>query len=331
MKKILTASLVAMMAVTAANADIASTKYVNTQSGLPESQKTFVAGDFKGVAADKTNLKDAVNAIADSISDGTAFGADSIDGSALKDGTVAKAKLDAGVQASLDKADNALQSTDLAEYAKTVDVVTNEEMTTFQGQNTQAIADAKSEAIADAGTAADGKIQTALADYTNTTDMNSAIATAKGEAVTAAGTAADGKIQTALADYTNTTDMNSAIATAKGEAVTAAGTAADTKIQTALADYTNTTDMNSAIATAKSEAIADAQGKIEALDVEDAAVAGEYVSAVSEANGKISVTRASLTAVAKMNVPTECENGTATCALVYDNVTKDLKWESIVK
>ena len=295
MKKILTASLVAMMAVTAANADIASTKYVNTQSGLPESQKTFVAGDFKGVAADKTNLKDAVNAIADSISDGTAFGADSIDGSALKDGTVAKAKLDAGVQASLDKADNALQSTDLAEYAKTVDVVTNEEMTTFQGQNTQAIADAKSEAIADAGTAADGKIQTALADYTNTTDMNSAIATAK------------------------------------GEAVTAAGTAADTKIQTALADYTNTTDMNSAIATAKSEAIADAQGKIEALDVEDAAVAGEYVSAVSEANGKISVTRASLTAVAKMNVPTECENGTATCALVYDNVTKDLKWESIVK
>ena len=64
MKKILTASLVAIMAVTAANADIASTKYVNTQTGLPENQKTFAANDFAGVASGKTNLKDAVNAIA---------------------------------------------------------------------------------------------------------------------------------------------------------------------------------------------------------------------------------------------------------------------------
>ena len=67
MKKILTASLVAMMAVTAANADIASTKYVNTQAGIPENQATFSATDFTGAAAGKTNIKDAVNAIADSL------------------------------------------------------------------------------------------------------------------------------------------------------------------------------------------------------------------------------------------------------------------------
>lgn len=67
MKKILTASLVAMMAVTAANADIASTKYVNTQAGIPENQATFSATDFTGAAAGKTNIKDAVNAIAESL------------------------------------------------------------------------------------------------------------------------------------------------------------------------------------------------------------------------------------------------------------------------
>ena len=49
-------------------------------------------------------------------------------------------------------------------------------------------------------------------------------------------------------------------------------------------------------ATAKTEAIADAKAKIEALDVEDAAVAKQLVSAVSETDGKIEVTRRALVA-----------------------------------
>lgn len=49
-------------------------------------------------------------------------------------------------------------------------------------------------------------------------------------------------------------------------------------------------------ATAKTEAIADAKAKIEALDVEDAAVAKQLVSAVSETDGKIEVTRRALIA-----------------------------------
>lgn len=49
-----------------------------------------------------------------------------------------------------------------------------------------------------------------------------------------------------------------------------------------------------AAAAAKSEAIADAKSKIEALDVEDTAVAGKFVTAVSEADGKITVSRAAL-------------------------------------
>ena len=51
-----------------------------------------------------------------------------------------------------------------------------------------------------------------------------------------------------------------------------------------------------AAATAKSEAIADAKGKIDALNVEDTAVAKKFVSAVSETGGKITVERRELVA-----------------------------------
>ena len=51
-----------------------------------------------------------------------------------------------------------------------------------------------------------------------------------------------------------------------------------------------------AAATAKSQAIADAKGKIDALNVEDTAVAKKFVSAVSETSGKITVERRELVA-----------------------------------
>ena len=53
---------------------------------------------------------------------------------------------------------------------------------------------------------------------------------------------------------------------------------------------------DSVSATAKSEAIADAQAKIAALDVPDKAVAKKFVSAVSETDGKITVSRRELIA-----------------------------------
>ena len=53
---------------------------------------------------------------------------------------------------------------------------------------------------------------------------------------------------------------------------------------------------DSVSATAKSEAIASAQAKIEALDVTDEAVAKKFVSAVSETDGKITVSRRELIA-----------------------------------
>lgn len=71
-----------------------------------------------------------------------------------------------------------------------------------------------------------------------------------------------------LTNYATKTEVE----TAKNDAITAAGTAADGKIATEI-------------------------GK---LDVADAAVGGQYVSSVSEANGKITVTRAPLPAAATL-------------------------------
>lgn len=85
-------------------------------------------------------------------------------------------------------------------------------------------------------------------------------------------------------------------ATAQTKAETEAG-----KVQTALLGYETDDDTKKTIYgaiaaanTAKSEAIAAAQSKIEALDVNDSAVSGQFVTAVSEADGKISVSRAAL-------------------------------------
>ena len=66
MKKILTASLVAIMAVTAANADIASTQYVNKKLTGDAENGTL---SFTGAAASQTTLQGAVNAIANSLTE----------------------------------------------------------------------------------------------------------------------------------------------------------------------------------------------------------------------------------------------------------------------
>lgn len=145
MKKILTASLVAMMAVTAANADIASTKYVTDQTGASETG-TFT---FTNAAKDETTLQGAVNAIAGAVAslsgNGTGSVSDQID-SALS-GATADA-FSESVQESLSMADNSVQTGDFD---------------TFKTENIQAIADAKQAAITTAGTNADTKISTAKA------------------------------------------------------------------------------------------------------------------------------------------------------------------------
>ncbi len=77
MKKILTASLVAIMAVTAANADIASTGYVNKQTGADAEGKITLTGKAVDGA---TTLAGAVNKIAAAIDGLTEGGAGSVSG-----------------------------------------------------------------------------------------------------------------------------------------------------------------------------------------------------------------------------------------------------------
>lgn len=79
-----------------------------------------------------------------------------------------------------------------------------------------------------------------------------------------------------------------------------------------LTDYAKSADVTANIATAKSEAIAAARtettNQIADLDVEDTAVDGKYVSAVSEVDGKVVVSRAALPAAATLVTGTA--NGT---------------------
>lgn len=106
-------------------------------------------------------------------------------------------------------------------------------------------------------------------------------------------TAKQEAISTASADATSKANN------AKNEAIEAAATDADTKAEKA---------KNDAIAAAGTAADGKIAAAIGALDVADAAVGGQYVSSVSEKDGKITVTRAPLPAAATLVEGTE--NGT---------------------
>ena len=98
------------------------------------------------------------------------------------------------------------------------------------------------------------------------------------------------------------TKVSSAIATAKQEAIDAAATTAQTKadaakeaaIAAAATDATTKVNKLGETVSANGTAIAGLTATIEALDVTDTAVDGKYVSAVSQADGKITVSRADL-------------------------------------
>lgn len=85
-------------------------------------------------------------------------------------------------------------------------------------------------------------------------------------------------------------------ATAQTKAETEAGKVKTALLGTASDDASSETIRGAiaAAASAKSEAIADAKAKIEALDLADKAVAGQFVTEVKQTDGQISVARAKL-------------------------------------
>lgn len=286
MKKMFAASLVAIMAVSAANAEIASVSYTNKAI----TEKT---GDITTLTTTaKSNLTAAVNELAGKITETGSDATDAID--------AAKTELQSSIDAVDDKADanaaaiEALDSTyatdtalnnglalkqdkakmlntldgfsgSKAEYYPTVDLMESSIATTNSA--VMDMIDANTDGVADY-IAADTALESSLKAYADQ---------AESDAISAAGTAADGKIATALESYSTTTEMNTAIKNANDAqttTITDAYKAADTSLETALKKYAD-------------DVAADASGEAgevsEALDAyktsNDAAVAAAKAAA----------------------------------------------------
>lgn len=326
MKKLFTVSVLAIMAVSTANAEIASTQYVGNRTGDLQ---------FTGKAQGETNLTAAVNAIANAVGD-----------------------TDVGAQ--IEQAIGNATVSDLsdgAEYAKTADVVTNEELEALDGNVTGS-------GVVTSISQADGNVTATLKKITD--DEVDSISKDK---ITGLGTLAtqntvtqaqvDG-LETTLAGKLNTTDLTNVVSDSDeshavtGKAVATAINTANNNISLALDDKAdkdsvyaksdadakfapiNTVEAaeQTAINSAKDAAIAAAktetENQVKALDATFAAQEGKYIASVSQEDGTVTATYADLTDVAKMQVPEVC-NGTATCALVWNKTTQKLGWEAIMQ
>jgi hypothetical protein len=131
-----------------------------------------------------------------------------------------KAIVDAN-KATWDKAGTALQAADLADYAKTADVVTNDEFTTFEATNTEAIGKKLDKTVFDA--------------FNNGTSKD--VAAIEADIVTKANAAqAAAEAKAAELDNALHTTISGEVDTAKQEAIDAAATDATTKANKALED-----------------------------------------------------------------------------------------------
>ena len=304
MKKILTASLVAMMAVTAANANIASTKYVDDRTGTA----TFTADSIKGSA----NLTAAVETLAGTV--------------ATNNTNVTQAINDAKTEITnaYEAADTALDGKITALDTKTTNAlalkedVANKATTEYtEGSTTQYPSIKIAEVIANTAVAS---TKTDLSTLTatvaaNKTAADNAIAAAKSELQTELETEvgileqADVDNLQAAKDYADskdaaqTTTLQGEIATAKSGAETTAKNYTDaeiTKIDTAY----------KAADAGLQEQITANKTAIEANDVD--------IKALQDKD-------ATLTALASF--PVACATGDSDCALVIREGT--MKWEKV--
>lgn len=214
---------------------------------------------------------------------------------AAKEAAITAAASDATTKANAAKeAAIANTTTQLENYTTTTDV--NEKIAAAQTSLTSAISTAKTEAIADAGSAADTKISTKVGDLGEKTvkkyvdDADNALSTRVDALETTSAS---------LGKFATATEIGEAdLATALKNKIDGKADTATTLTGYGITDAFTKTEVTDAIATAKGEAATAAQDKVDTavsnLNKTDAAVDGQYVSAVSEANGIITVTRADL-------------------------------------
>ena len=178
-------------------------------------------------------------------------------------------------------------------YAKASDVVaaakSEESLTAFINTvigNAGIATDEAMQKLAGRITTAEGEIDTLQSEMDavekKAADNETAIGVLNG---TGAGSVAKA-IADAIAAYSTTEQMNAAIATAKGEAIKHAD-----DLDKAMDERVDV--LEAAIATDGAVDIK-IKNAIDALDVTDTAVAGKYVSAVNEVDGKVVITRADL-------------------------------------
>ena len=286
MKKILTVSLFAMMAVSAANADIASTKFVTDRTGDTQ---------FEGSVAQATDLTAAVNALAGKVDTvaGTGQGSvsDQID-SALEDYTNT-----AGMNSAIDAAKQAAITAAATAAEQYIDADELAASQNTQDTTLKAYADSQATAAKDAAIAAIPAVDATFSADSNNAATSKAIATyvnsVKNELSNGNTTAVnnlqeqidslddDYVSETEIANYTNTAGMNSAIDAAKQAAITAAATAAEQYIDAdELAASQNTQD-TTLKAYADSQATAAKDAAIAAIPAVDATFSADSNNAAT--------------------------------------------------
>lgn len=327
-----------------------ATKTEATTDGMSADQaatETFPGTFIKLTIANKTsdNLFINVSGLIEYVTSGSADG-DDIVITVSADHKVTAA-LSSAIKTSLSKADSALQAANITAgktngtiAVKGTDVkvtgLADAAYTTVKSIEDK-IATAKSEAIADAGNAADTKIATKVGEIGDKTvkaytdDAVSAVESKVDDLTTSVGaldlkalahldTVDEAHLEEKLAakingkatkattlegygitDAMTKTAIEGAISTAKTAAEKTAADALSPVSAKADANETAIAALNGTGAGSVSKKITDA---IADLDVSDTAKTGEFVTAVSETDGKISVTRAALKASDIPNITT---------------------------
>ena len=299
MKKILTVSLFAMMAVSAANADIASTNYV-------DNAKTSAISTAASDATSKANAaKEA--AISAAATDATSKA------NAAKEAAIAAIPaVDSEFSAT---SDNAATSKAIATYFTSIK---NE----LSNGNTQVVEDFKSQ-IKDMDDAKADKANTlagyGITDAMTATEITSAISTAKSEAIAASDT--KGAAAQALADaktYADAEDkkIEDTIGTVTQgktvvEMISDVGTAASTNLTNTLKNYSTTEQMNTAITNnAVNTVLSGSDDGTIAVDGKDVAVKGLGTAAYTassayDASGSAAAAQTAAVAAAKTETTTQ--------------------------
>ena len=220
MRKVLTVSLIALAAVSTANAQIASKAYVDAQIGNLPAGYDNVISYVGSVSGDI----DALGLLAQK---------DVVATADITDAAVTKAKLGAEVQASLDKADSALQKASIASGSANGTIAVDGDDVAVKGLGSAAYTNSSAYASAAQGQTADdtaalvGTLPTGATATTVVGYIAEAVANADGQTAAQVQTAINNKVEslnyagnTDGGVVTNVTESNGIVSAVKSKVTT---------------------------------------------------------------------------------------------------------------